>query len=99
MKAIARGKRLIKQRTRANYCPTITAKNNWKGLYIKEKRLVPWSERVPGYQSNLLNGQAYARTIDGARNAIGSFASSSKVTYSQASCFARTACSSLLFNA
>ena len=93
MKAVALGKRLIKQRTRANYYPAIAAKN------IKETRLVPWSERVPGYQSNLLNGQAYARTIDGARNAIGNFASSSKVTYSQASCFARTACSSLLFNA
>ena len=65
----------------------------------KEKRLAPWSERVPGYQSVLLNGQAYAITIDGARNASGSSASSSKVTYSQASCFARTACSSLLFNA
>ena len=52
-------------------------------IILKEKRLAPWSERVPGYQSNLLDGQAYARTIDGARNAIGSFASSSKVTYSR----------------
>lgn len=97
MKAIARRKRLIKQRTHANYYPGIAAKIT--GGCYKEKRLAPWSERVPGYQSNLLDGQAYARTIDGARNAIGSFASSSKVTYSQASCFARTACSSLLFNA
>ena len=66
---------------------------------VAEKIAVEYVVRQSLYQSNLLNGQAYARTIDGARNAIGSFASSSKVTYSQASCFARTACSSLLFNA
>lgn len=41
----------------------------------------------------------YASTAEGALKANGSSASSWKVTYSQASCFARTACSSLLFSA
>ncbi len=81
MKAIARRKRLIKQRTHANYYPRIAAKIT--GGCYKEKRLAPSVGESTSYQSNLLNGQAYARTIDGARNAIGSFASSSKVTYSR----------------
>ena len=71
-------------------------------IKFKKNELVqPGRRECQICQSNFIRQYKcrYASTAEGALKANGSSASSWKVTYSQASCFARTACSSLLFSA